>query len=220
MITLDENYLAKKRLLKIALGLSIFTILYNIIEGLFSTYFGFVDETLTLFGFGIDSFIEAISAIGITNMIIQIRRNAYITKSNFEKTALRITGYSFYLLAAGLLISATVNFISGSKPQTTLWGIIISSVSIAIMVVLSLWKLKIGKKLHSNPIIADARCTLVCIYMSVVLLLSSAVYELTHFAYTDIIGAVALAYLSFKEGRECFEKVKSGKSCSCNSCRT
>lgn len=220
MITLDENYLEKKRLFKIALGLSFFTILYNLIEGLVSTYFGFVDETLTLFGFGIDSFIEAISAIGITNMIMQIRRNEYISKSNFEKTALKITGYSFYFLAAGLLISATVNFISGSKPQTTFWGLIISSVSIVIMLILSFWKLKIGKKLHSEPIIADARCTLVCIYMSVILLLSSAIYELTQFAYTDIIGAVAIAYLSFKEGRECFEKVKNGKPCSCNSCGT
>ncbi|MFA4853159.1 MAG: cation transporter [Bacteroidales bacterium] len=215
MILTETDDIKKKRLFKIAYGLSIFTIAYNIIEGLVSTYFGFVDDTLTLFGFGVDSFIEAISAIGIAYMILQIKRNAYNTKSKFEKNALRITGYSFYILSAGLLISATINFLSGSKPQTTFWGIIISCISIAVMIFLALWKLQTGRKLHSEPIIADARCTIVCIYMSVVLLLASGVYELTHFAYADIIGSVGIALLSFKEGKECFEKAKSDKPCSC-----
>ncbi|MFA6922931.1 MAG: hypothetical protein WC223_01640 [Bacteroidales bacterium] len=103
MVLTETDDIKKKLLFKIAYSLSIFTVAYNIIEGLVSTYFGFVDDTLTLFGFGVDSFIEAISAIGIAYMILQIKRNAYNTKSRFEKTALRITGYSFYILSAGLL---------------------------------------------------------------------------------------------------------------------
>lgn len=72
----------------------------------------------------------------------------------------------------------------------------------------------IGKKLNSEPIIADANCTKICVYMSLVLLVSSLVYELTDFAYADVIGAAGLIYFSITEGKEAFEKVK-GKECSC-----
>jgi len=77
-------------------------------------------------------------------------------------------------------------------------------------------KKKIGKQLNSEPIIADANCTKVCVYMSVVLLVSSLIYELTGLAYADVIGAAGLIYFSVSEGREAFIKAK-GKECSnCN----
>src|SRR6266540_6669222 len=88
------------------LWLAYFTIFYNIIEGLVSVIFGIEDETLTLAGFGIDSFIEVISGIGILQMIVRIRNNPGSSKSTFEVTALKITGWGFYLLTAGLMISA------------------------------------------------------------------------------------------------------------------
>ena len=73
-------------------------------------------------------------------------------------------------------------------------------------------KKSVGKKLHSDPIIADANCTKVCIYMSIVLLISSLIYELTGFAYADAIGAAGLIYFSVSEGKESFEKAR-GKEC-------
>ena len=76
-------------------------------------------------------------------------------------------------------------------------------------------KKMIGKKLNSEPIIADANCTKVCVYMSLVLLVSSLVYELTGFAYADAIGAAGLIYFSVSEGKEAFEKA-GGKECGCN----
>jgi divalent metal cation (Fe/Co/Zn/Cd) transporter len=75
-------------------------------------------------------------------------------------------------------------------------------------------KISIGKKLQSEPVIADANCTKICIYMSLVLLISSLVYELTGFAYADIIGAAGLIYFSATEGKEAFEKAE-GKECTC-----
>jgi len=72
----------------------------------------------------------------------------------------------------------------------------------------------VGRKLDSAAIIADANCTKVCVYMSVVLLISSLIYELTGFAYADAIGAAGLAYFSISEGKEAFEKAK-GKECEC-----
>jgi len=189
--------------------LAIFTISYNFLEGLFSLWFGIGDETLALFGFGIDSFVEVISGIGILQMVIRIRNNPDSEISPFERRALKITGISFYLLALGLVAGSVSNIIMRHKPETTVAGIVISVISLLIMYWLYSSKMECGRKLKAEPVIADARCTLVCIYMSLVLLVSSLVYELTGFGWVDTIGALGLAWFSFTEGREALENAKA-----------
>jgi divalent metal cation (Fe/Co/Zn/Cd) transporter len=206
---------SEQKLYRQAYRLSLFTIFYNIIEGLVSMILGYADETLSLFGFGADSFIEVLSGIGIAVMILRIKNNPGSPKGSFEKTALKITGTAFYLLSAGLLAGIIINLISRHKPETTVWGVVISLVSIAVMAWLMNAKKRIGKKLNSEPIIADANCTKVCVYMSLVLLVSSLVYELTGFTYADAIGAAGLIYFSVTEGKEAFQKA-AGKECGCN----
>jgi divalent metal cation (Fe/Co/Zn/Cd) transporter len=200
-----------------AYQLSLFTIFYNVVEGVVSMLLGYRDETLALFGFGIDSFIEVLSGIGVAAMIWRIEMTPNSSKTDFEKRALKITGTAFYLLSVGLLAGIVVNIVTHHKPESTLWGTVISLISILAMVWLMNAKRKVGKDLDSEPILADANCTKVCIYMSVVLLVSSLIYELTGFAYADVIGAAGLIYFSISEGREAFEKAK-GKSCGCDSC--
>lgn len=202
-----------------ALWLALFTILYNLAEGLVSIYFGAHDEALTLFGFGVDSFIEVLSGAGILAMVLRIRYTADGQRSRFERTALRVTGSSFYLLATGLAATATYNLFSAHKPATTIPGLIISIVSIAIMWALVLGKRKVGRALHSAPILADANCTLVCIYMSLVLLASSFTYQVTGFGFADSLGTLGLIYFSVREGMEAFEKA-AGLECGCedNTC--
>ncbi len=197
-----------------ALYLGVLTVIYNLLEGLVSVFFGIQDETLTLFGFGIDSFIEVLSGIGIIAMVLRIRQNPDTPRSQFERTALRITGTSFYVLAGGLAMTAIYNLVASHKPATTLAGLIISAISIAIMWALVAAKRKVGRALDSAPILADANCTLVCIYMSLVLLAASFIYELTGFGFIDSLGALGLIYFSIKEGRESFEKAR-GMECSC-----
>ena len=135
-------------------------------------------------------------------------------RSQFERTALRVTGTAFYILAVGLGISAVYNLFMAHKPQTTLPGLVISLISIATMWALVAAKRRVGRALDSAPILADANCTLVCIYMSVVLLISSLVYELTGFGLVDSLGALGLTYFSINEGREAFEKA-AGMECAC-----
>jgi divalent metal cation (Fe/Co/Zn/Cd) transporter len=197
-----------------ALLLSLFTIFYNIIEGVVSMFLGYSDETLALFGFGVDSFIEVMSGIGIAVMIYRIRQDPGSSKTKFEIRALKTTGTAFYLLSAGLLAGIVFNIISNHKPVTTLWGVVISVISMIVMTWLMNSKKSVGKKLDSEPIIADANCTKVCVYMSIVLFFSSLIYELTGFAYADLIGAAGLIYFSVMEGKEAFEKAK-GKEDSC-----
>jgi divalent metal cation (Fe/Co/Zn/Cd) transporter len=196
-----------------ALWLALFTIFYNLAEGLISIFFGFSDETLTLFGFGVDSFIEVMSGIGILGMVLRIRQNPDTPRSQFERRALRLTGTAFYILVVGLAVSAIYNLFTAHKPETTLPGLIISIVSIAVMWLLVLGKRKVGRTLDSSPILADANCTMVCIYMSIVLLASSLIYEVTGFGFVDSIGALGLIYFSYNEGRESFEKAAGLEDC-------
>jgi divalent metal cation (Fe/Co/Zn/Cd) transporter len=205
------------RLYKKAFALALFTIIYNLIEGTVALIFGLQDGSLTLSGFGIDSFIEMISGLGIAHMIIRIRNNPGTTRDQFDRTALRITGISFYLLALGLIISATRNLITHEQPGTTVAGLIISVLSIAIMIALMSSKLSVGRALGSAPVIADARCTKICIYMSLVLLAASGIYELTKFSWIDALGSLALAWLSIQEGRESMQKSRKSATCGCSS---
>ncbi|HAT63098.1 MAG TPA: hypothetical protein DCS66_00650 [Flavobacteriaceae bacterium] len=206
----------KNKLYKTAFGLAVFTIVYNIAEGLISTYLGFEDESLALFGFGSDSFIEVISGLGIAHMILRIQNNPNSKRDDFERTALRITGIAFYILVFGLVITSFYNIWQAHQPQTTFWGVIISIISILVMWFLVLWKRNVGNQLNSAPILADANCTMVCVYMSIILLISSGMYELFGIPYIDSIGTLGLSYFAFKEGRECFEKAKSDKNCCCD----
>ena len=196
-----------------ALWLAMFTVFYNLAEGLVSIFFGISDEALTLFGFGVDSFIEVMSGIGILAMVLRIRQHPDTPRSQFEKAALRVTGTSFYLLAAGLAASAIYNIFSGHKPETTLPGLIISLISIAMMWLLVTGKRKVGHALDSSPILADANCTMVCIYMSIVLLASSLIYQFTGLGFIDSIGALGLIYFSYSEGKEAFEKAAGMEDC-------
>lgn len=204
----------EKELYNLAYKLSLFTIIYNLAEGVISMILGYRDETLALFGFGVDSFIEVMSGSGIAIMILRIRKNSGSQKSENEIKALRITGTAFYLLSAGLLFGIIMNLINNHKPETTFWGVIISLISIAVMSWLMLAKRKVGEQLNSEPVIADANCTKICIYMSLVLLVSSLVYELTDFAYADVFGTCGLICFSVSEARESFEKAKN-KKCNC-----
>ncbi|OFX85686.1 MAG: hypothetical protein A2W99_06100 [Bacteroidetes bacterium GWF2_33_16] len=207
----------KQKLLRIAILLSLITIVYNIAEGIISVYFGIDDDALSLLGFGTDSFVEVISGIAILHMVLRMRFSKVVQRDKFERQALRITGFGFYVLTAGILIGAMLTLIKGSKPETTLPGIIVASVSIITMYFLLHYKLKIGKALNSDAIIADANCTKSCLYLSIVLLVSSMAYAVFEIGYIDILGSLVIAWFTFKEAREAFEKVKSNSlACCCN----
>lgn len=204
-----------KQLYRFAFWLAVFTIVYNLTEGFVSTYLGYEDASLALFGFGADSFIEVVSGLGIAHMVLRVQRKPKSNRDQFEKTALKVTGFSFYILVVGLVVTSVYNILTVHRPETTFWGVVISLVSIVVMWLLIIAKTRTGDRLNSDAILADAECTRVCIYMSVILLISSGVYEFTGFAYADSIGTLALSYFAFAEGKECFEKVKSNKLCGC-----
>lgn len=134
-------------------------------------------------------------------------------RSSFERAVLNITGYSFYALAATLVMGIVLSVLTKQRLTNTFWGVLISCVSIVVMYFVASSQLKTGAALHSEAVIADARCTMICIYMSIVLLESSLVYILTGFAYADAIGAAGLVYFCIEEGKEALDKAKGKKTC-------
>lgn len=194
-------------------ALALITIFYNLIEGIISLFFGYEDGTIALFGFGADSFVEVVSGLGIWHMIRRMKRSGIENHDAFEKTALKITGTAFYILTVGLTGTAFVNLYQGHKPESTLWGVVVAGVSILSMWLLIHYKLKVGRQFNSQALIADANCTRACMYLSVVLLIASIGYELTGLGMLDSLGAIGIAVLSFKEGREAFEKANGACAC-------
>ncbi len=215
MISLEFTQNSKK-LYSFASALALITIAYNIVEGVVSVFFGVEDGSMALFGFGVDSFVEVISGIGIWHMVRRIRNNGKENPDQFEQTALRITGAGFYVLTIGLSIIAAVDLYRGHKPETTFWGIVVSVISIATMWLLIHYKVKVGKQLNSEAILSDAACTRACLQLSIVLLIASVGYELTHIGGIDSVGTFVIAGLCYREGKEAFEKAKAKSfACAC-----
>jgi divalent metal cation (Fe/Co/Zn/Cd) transporter len=200
-----------------AIVLAIITIAYNILEGVVSVYFGIADDQLSLMGFGFDSFIETMSAIGVLLMLLRTLKYHKTGKNKYEKSALRITSTGFFILSVMLIISVIIRFKTEDYPKSTLAGIIISLLSIVSMILLVFYKLREGKKLESDALNADARCNIVCVYMSAVLLITSILVEFFDVCWFDLIGTLGIVYFSVKEGVEAWRK-SNGKTCSCNKC--
>ena len=222
MEKLSIGFVPNKRKLYVwASALALITIFYNIAEGVVSVLFGLEDESMSLFGFGLDSFVEVVSGVGIWHMIRRVRRNGGENVDRFEQRALRITGTAFYLLTAGLAVTSVVDLYRGHKPESTFWGIVISIVSIMSMWALIRAKVKVGNELNSPAILADAACTRACLQLSVVLLVASAGYKLTNIGGLDSAGALVIGGLCFREGKEAFEKARAGSfACTCGgSCK-
>ena len=199
------KYSTIKRLFRLAGVLSVFSIVYNLAVGIVSVNFGFGEKSLALLGFGINSFIEILAAFWVLTVILR-RKSAASTYTHFDLAALRIIALSFYVLAAGI-IGATIFILdAGYQPETTISGIFIGMVSLPVMSALLFGELKVGMRLRSEVIVAEANRTKVCIYMTIVLFASCAIYEATELLYIDLIGALGIAYFSFRKGKACFEK--------------
>jgi len=205
---------ARDRLLRRASLLALVTIIYNLAEGLVSVAFGMEDETIALFGFGLDSFVEVLSGAGIWHMVWRMQAGGGEAADGFERRALRVTGTAFFLLAGGLAATVAVRVTGDGSPESTVWGIVVATVSIATMWLLIRLKVSVGKSLGSPAILADANCTKACLMLSAALLVSSVGYEMTGVRHLDTAGAVFIAWFAIKEGREAFAKAR-GKTCGC-----
>lgn len=189
-----------------ALWLCGITIAYNLVEGLVSMAFGWVDDSVALFGFGADSFIEVASALLVLWKLLD---HGNLER---ERKATRGIGWLFLCLAAGIAGGAILQFTARTHPPTTVPGLIISTMSLSFMAFLWRAKLKTAKALDSATVEADAACSLACIQLSVVLFAGSLLFLLVPTLWwVDAAAALGLALLIGKEG---FGMIRAARSAS------
>ncbi len=183
--------------------LAVFTILYNLVEGLVSMGFGWADDSMALFGFGADSFIEVGSAILVLWRLKESAEGCASERLRRERKAALGIGILFVLLALGIAASAGVQLHSGHHPQTTVPGLLVSVASLSFMA--WLWHAKRGaaKALDSRTLEGDAACSLACIKLSLVLFVGSLAFLLLPgLWWVDALAALVLAAFIGKEGIE------------------
>ena len=179
------------------------TITYNVIEAVIALGAGMGASSSALIGFGLDSIVEVSSAAALA---WQFSARDPETR---EKTALRIIAFSFFGLAAFVAADALSSLITGRDAEHSSVGIILAAVSLAIMPVLSWAQRRAGRELGSRSAVADSRQTLLCTYLSAVLLVGLLLNSLLGWSWADPIAALVIAGLAIKEGRDAWR----GETC-------
>ncbi len=175
------------------------TITYNVIEAVVAITAGTIASSSALVGFGLDSIVEVTSAIAVAWQFAGRDPEAR------EKTTLRIIAWSFFALAAYVTVESIRALVGGTEALHSNVGLILAAVSLVIMPGLSYAQRRAGRELGSRTAVADSKQTLLCTYLSGVLLVGLGVNSLFGWWWADPIAALVIAAVAVKEGREAWK---------------
>jgi divalent metal cation (Fe/Co/Zn/Cd) transporter len=179
-----------------SLNLAYATAGYNLLEGVIAVAAAAGSSSVALLGFGLDSFIEVSSALVV---IWQFR--ARIPEDR-ERQALRLIAVSFFALAAWITFDAARHLLGAEHAQPSPVGIAVAAVSVVVMPLLVWAKRRTGRELGSATVVADSMQTLLCTYLSAVLLIGLILNAALGWTWADPIAALVIAAVAVKEGRE------------------
>jgi len=180
--------------------LEYFTIVWNTLEGVIALVSGIVAGSISLVGFGIDSFIEVTSGSALL-WRMSVDSDVHRRETN-EKRALRIVGGCFLLLAAYITYDSISDLWSKRAPEHSIAGIMLACASLVVMPVLSRAKRKVGRALGSAAMHADAKQTEFCTYLSVILLAGLLLNALVGLWWADPLAALIMVPIIAREGIE------------------
>ena len=187
--------------------LEFFTVAWNALEGLVAVVAGAIAGSISLVGFGIDSFIEVTSG---SVLLWRMSVDADMHRRDLnEKRALRIVGVCFLLLASYIAYESALDLWSRRAPEHSIPGIILACVSLVVMPLLSRAKRKVGRALGSAAMHADAKQTEFCTYLSAILLAGLLLNTLFGLWWADPVAAFIMVPIIAKEGIEGLQ----GKAC-------
>jgi divalent metal cation (Fe/Co/Zn/Cd) transporter len=182
------------------------TITYNVIEAIVAITAGARASSTALIGFGLDSVIEVSSAAAVA---WQFSARDHAAREARERTTLRIIAVSFFALAVYVTVDAVRALTGTGEAGTSLPGIALDAMSLAVMPVLSAAQRRAGRELGSASAVADSKQTLLCTYLSAVLLVGLVLNAVLGWAWADPIAALFIAAIAVKEGRDAWR----GKGC-------
>src|SRR3954451_13524662 len=172
------------------------TIMYNVIEAVVAIAAGAAASSTALIGFGLDSVIEVSSAAAGAWQFAGRDPEAR------EKTALRIIAVSFFALAAYVTVESVRSLAGGGEAEHSSVGLVLAAVSLAVMPGLSYAQRRAGRELGSRTAVADSKQTLLCTYLSAVLLVGLGLNSLFGWSWADPVAALLIAAVAVKEGRD------------------
>lgn len=179
------------------------TITYNVVEAVVALTAGHVASSSALIGFGLDSVVEVLSAAAVAWQF------AAPDPERRERTAMRIIALSFFGLAAFVTVDAARTLLSAAEPAHSAVGIALAAVSLLVMPGLSWFERRTGRELGSASAVADSKQTLICSYLSAVLLVGLVLNSTLGWWWADPIAAVLIATFAVREGIEAW----SGDAC-------
>jgi len=186
-----------------ALWLEYFTVGWNVIEGVVAIGAGIIAGSVALIGFGVDSSIEVISALGLLWRLRKAGPEATVAEeSGAERRALYVVAATFFLLAAYIAFEAVTSLLGREEPDRSTVGLVLSVLSLVIMPVLAWWKQRTGREMGSRALVADAAETWVCSYLSLALLAGVGLYALFGWWWADPVGALAMLPVILWQGWE------------------
>lgn len=178
---------------------------YNVIEAVVAISAGLVAGSVALVGFGLDSIVEVSSGL-----IILWQFRHHLPESR-ERQALRLMALSFFALAAYVTFESTRSLLGGHEPDASPVGIGLATVSLMMMPFLSWAQRRTGRSLGSNAVVADSTQTLLCTYLSAVLLAGLVLNSTLGWAWADPLAGLVIAAVAVREGLEAW----LGEGCAC-----
>lgn len=181
------------------------SVIYNVIEAAVAITAGVIAGSVALLGFGLDSLVEVSSGLII---LWQFRHKMPETR---EKQALRLMAFSFFALAAYVTFESVRALLGPAEPDVSRVGIGLAAASLIIMPLLSWAQRRTGRALGSGAVVADSTQTLLCTYLSAVLLAGLVLNATLGWTWADPITGLIIAAVAVKEGREAWR----GEACGC-----
>lgn len=174
------------------------TITYNVVEAIIALSAGVAASSTALIAFGLDSVIEVSSAAAVA---WQFSARTHVLRESRERIALRVTALSFFALAAYIVVDSVRALAGSSEAEHSPVGIVLAAVSLAIMPILSYAQRRAGRQLGSSSAVADSKQTLLCTYLSAVLLVGLLANSLFGWSWADPVAALVIAAAAIREGR-------------------
>lgn len=196
---------------KRALRLEFLTVGWNLLEGMIAVTAAVIAGSVALLGFGIDSFVECSSAL-VMIWRLRAERDHRLTGERLEsveRQARRLVAGSLFLLAAYVAFDAVQTLRTGDRPAFSLVGVVLLTVSVAVMLWLARAKRQVARELGSEAMAADAVQTTVCWWLSLAALVGIGLNGLLGWWWADPLAALVIAGLVGREGREAW----NGKAC-------
>lgn len=202
----------RQQLVRRGNALAWLTIGWNTVEGLVAVGSGLVAGSIALVGFGVDSYVEVFAGAVVLWRLSKEAQGAHISEKA-ERRAVKLIAATFILLAAGILIESVRKLLTGEHPSTSPVGIAITVLSLVVMPLLARAKRRVGEQLGSRAVEADAAQTMLCVWLSGIVLTGLLLNAILGWWWADPVAALGIVYVATREGLEYWHAEDLDDSC-------